>query len=195
MQITAVIFDLDGTLTRPYLDFDQIRAEIGGVEGPLLEAMEEMDAPERQRAGDILQRHELDAAENSQLNRGTNELLIYLQQRDFKVGVVTRNSRDSVERICRIHGLAFDAIVSREDGPAKPHPFPVQQVCKIMEVTPQQAVVVGDYLFDLMSARRAGAVSVLITTQKNHSDFHGEADYVIDVLSELPEVMARIENK
>ena len=29
MTITTVIFDLDGTITRPFLDFDAIRAEMG----------------------------------------------------------------------------------------------------------------------------------------------------------------------
>ena len=41
MKVAAAIFDLDGTLTRPVLDFNAIRREIGDVEGPLLEAMEE----------------------------------------------------------------------------------------------------------------------------------------------------------
>ena len=36
---SVVIFDLDGTITEPYLDFDTIRAKVG-VEGPILEAME-----------------------------------------------------------------------------------------------------------------------------------------------------------
>jgi phosphoglycolate phosphatase-like HAD superfamily hydrolase len=44
-KIAAVIFDLDGTITRPYLDFNQIRAEIGNVRGPLLEAMDKMTPP------------------------------------------------------------------------------------------------------------------------------------------------------
>src|SRR5689334_2066126 len=33
----ALLFDMDGTLTRPYFDYPAIRAEIGVVEGGLLE--------------------------------------------------------------------------------------------------------------------------------------------------------------
>ena len=29
MKVNAVIFDLDGTLTKPVLDFDKIRSEMG----------------------------------------------------------------------------------------------------------------------------------------------------------------------
>ena len=36
----AAIFDMDGTLTRPCLDFSRIREEIG-VSRPILEAMNE----------------------------------------------------------------------------------------------------------------------------------------------------------
>ena len=44
MTIKAVIFDLDGTITEPFLDFDAIRREIGlsPEAGTLLEAMEKM---------------------------------------------------------------------------------------------------------------------------------------------------------
>ena len=39
MGRSAVIFDLDGTITRPFLDFDAIRREMGLPHGlPILEA-------------------------------------------------------------------------------------------------------------------------------------------------------------
>lgn len=42
MAIEAVIFDLDGTITQPYFDFDAMREEIGLAKdsGPILESME-----------------------------------------------------------------------------------------------------------------------------------------------------------
>lgn len=193
VKITAVIFDLDGTLTQPYLDFDLIRSEIGGVEGPLLESMEHMEADCRQRAFEILHRHELSAAANSRLNPGTGDLLDHLRRGNYQMGIITRNCRDSVDRVCRIHGLTFDCVVTREDGPAKPDPFAVLHACGTMNVTPDQAIVVGDYLFDLISARRAGSIGVLLTTQKNYAEFIDHADYVIDTLDELPGIIDRIE--
>ena len=50
MRIQAVIFDLDGTLTEPFLDFDLIRREIGLTpdDGGILEAMDKMPHIERQ---------------------------------------------------------------------------------------------------------------------------------------------------
>ena len=193
MKIKAIIFDLDGTVTRPILDFDQIRAEIGDIEGPILEAMEQMSPGEQQRTHQILARHEHIAAENSQLNPGVHELFAWLRQRGMSIGLVTRNQRRSVERICELHNLSFDSVITRQDGPAKPDPAPVQLACAGMGVEASESVMVGDYLFDLVSGRRAGAVSVLLTTSENHRDYKHEADYVIDSLNELPAVIDNIE--
>ena len=194
MKVSAVIFDLDGTITRPYLDFDLIRAEIGEVEGPILEAMEQMSATGRQRALEILHRHELGAAENSQLNPGVREVFSWLRERQCFIGLITRNQRDSVERVCARHQIRFDGVVTREDGPVKPDSFGVIKFCREMGVPPEQTVVVGDYLFDLISGRRAGAKSVLLATQQNYQDFRHEADYVISSLEQLPEIISQIEN-
>lgn len=194
MKLEAVIFDLDGTLTVPHLDFDAIRREIGGISGPILEAMLAMSADDRRRCETILHRYELDAAENSQLNPGAHKLLERLQSENRRVGLLTRNRHDSVERICRIHGLSFDAVVTREDGPAKPDPFGVYLACETMKVDPKQACVVGDYVFDLTAGRRAGSISVLLSTNENYAEFVHEADYVIADLDEMHGVIDAIEN-
>lgn len=194
-KITAVIFDLDGTLTQPYLDFDQIRAEIGDIDGPILEAMEQMSADDRRNAEEILHRHERLAARESQLNHGVKELFTWLRGRQMGIGLVTRNCRESVNQVSRIHNLTFDSIFTRDDGPAKPDPFPVLQVCRDMQVQPADSVVVGDYVFDLISGRRAGAWSVLFQTNDSEADFSNEADYVISSLNELTAVIDDIENR
>ena len=61
----VVIFDMDGTLTVPMLDFDAIRRELGLDNQPLLEAMERMDQAQRARAEALLEQHEHQAAHNS----------------------------------------------------------------------------------------------------------------------------------
>lgn len=192
-RVAAVVFDLDGTITKPVLDFDQIRREIGNVSGPLLEALEGMTPQQRGRAEEILDRHELAAAEDSELNPGATELLGRLRREGRRLGVVTRNKHLSVQRICQLHGLEFDGVVTREDGPAKPDPFGVLRACELMGVRADECLMVGDYVFDLISGRRAGARSVLITTSEHHEEYMPEADYVIETLSELSGIIDEIE--
>jgi len=43
----AILFDMDGTLTEPLLDFPRIKAEMGIGQRPILEALAEMDEQSR----------------------------------------------------------------------------------------------------------------------------------------------------
>ena len=182
MPIRAVIFDLDGTITQPYFDFDAIREEIGLDRdgGPVLEALEGMTAQDRQRAERILHRHEERAVAASTLNSGAGETLSELRSRGIPIGVLTRNLKRNAEGVAAKHGLHFDAVVGREDGPAKPDAFGVRYLCRHFSVEPAETLLVGDYLFDLLCARSAGAIPVLIDSPHQREDFANHADVVID---------------
>jgi HAD superfamily hydrolase (TIGR01549 family) len=187
MNAEAVIFDLDGTITQPHLDFGQIRREIGlsPEAGPILEAMERMTDTERRRAEEVLHRHEAEAAEASVLNDGARDLLAWLAGRGIPTAVLTRNSRESAERVLTKHGLRFDVVWTREDGAVKPSPEPVRAICRRLSAEPAATWVVGDYLFDVQSGRSANARTVLLWPRADLPEWHGQADHVIRNLSEL----------
>lgn len=185
---SAVIFDLDGTLTVPYFDFDAIRREIGlptEPRTPILEAMEAMTPAERDRCEEILLSHEEKAARESELWDDTAAVLEAIRQAGIPIGLLTRNSRRSVDIVLAKHGLAFDCIHTREDGPIKPSPEPVLAICRTLHADPTRAWVVGDYLFDLMSGNGAGATTVLMDGHAKSPPFADQADHVIRRLSEL----------
>lgn len=199
MPIRAVVFDLDGTITEPYFDFDAIREEIGLPRngGPILEAMDHMTAQERQRAERILHDHEDRALAASRLNPGARETLVALQSRGIRIGVLTRNRKQNAQAIADKHSLPFDAVVGREDGPVKPDAFGVRHLCRQFNVRPAETLLVGDYLFDLQCARAAGAIPVLITNHPQASQFAAEADFRITELNEILDIIdqkARIES-
>src|SRR5690242_19653144 len=64
----ALLFDMDGTLTQPALDFPRIKAAMGIGTRPILEALAEMNEAERKRAQQILHEFEEVAAAQSLLN-------------------------------------------------------------------------------------------------------------------------------
>jgi len=187
MPIKAVIFDLDGTITQPYFDFDAIREEIGLDRhgGPILEAMERMTPQQRQRAEAILHSHEEQAVAESSLNPGAKETLAALQGRGIHIGVLTRNRKDNAFAVAAKHGLRFDAVVGREDGPVKPNAFGVLHLCRRFAVEPAETLLVGDYLFDLQCARAAGATAVLIANHDRAAEFAAHADFTVYSLAEL----------
>src|SRR5258706_16171161 len=126
----AILFDMDGTITEPMLDFPTIKREMGIGDRPILEALAEMSAEEKQRAQTVLQRHEEQAAANSDLNAGCREGLAWLHQHQIRVAVITRNSRASAKTVCQKHGLKFEVLIPREDGRFKPDPSPLLEACR-----------------------------------------------------------------
>jgi HAD superfamily hydrolase (TIGR01509 family) len=194
MKIKAVIFDLDGTITEPYLNFDRIREEIGlPVDaGPLLEVMEKMTPAERKKAEEILYKYEQAAIEHSTLNKGAAQTLKQLRQMKMPIGVLTRNTRSNASAVAKKHNIKFDAIVDRDDGPVKPDPFGVKKLCDHFEVKPEQTLVVGDYLFDLQCAKAAGAIAVLIKNSQKSQQFSAFADFTIDSLEEIIDIINKI---
>ena len=193
MKIEAVIFDLDGTITEPFLDFDQMRSEMGLVkeDGPLWEAMTKLDARRRQETERILDRHEQLAIENSTLNIGVRQTITKLKELAIKSGILTRNTAKNAHSVLKKHNLQFDAVIGREDGPIKPDPFGVLQLCRSFGTEPAKTLVVGDYLYDLISAINAGAIGVLLKNHPQADDFAKHAAFVINRIDEL---IAIIEN-
>jgi len=191
MSVKAVIFDLDGTITRPFFDFDSIRTEMGleTDAGPVWEAMSQMEPGRRRRAEEILDSHERRAVRESQLNPGARETLHELRDRGIRIGVLTRNRRGNAVAVAQKHGLQFDAIVDREDGPVKPDAFGVLRLCERFGVAPQEAIVVGDYLFDLLCAKAAGAVAVLLINHHRAAKFADQADITIERIDEVLKIV------
>jgi HAD superfamily hydrolase (TIGR01509 family) len=197
MSIKAVIFDLDGTITQPYFDFDAIREEIGLARdsGPLLESMEKMTPQRRQKAEKILLRHEEKAVVESKLNKGAKKTLSTLRKAGIHIGVLTRNKRDNARAIARKHNLKLDAVIGREEGPVKPDAFGVLQLCRQFGVEPDETLLVGDYLFDLLCAKAAGACAVLLTNHRQAHDFAEHADFCIENITKILEIVANKNGK
>lgn len=187
MQIKAVIFDLDGTITEPFFDFDAIRREIGFPPdaGPILELMEKMTAGERENAERILRVHEERAVAESTLNPGATDTLEALRKMSIRIGILTRNKKENAFAVAQKHGLKFDGVVGREEGPVKPDAFGVEYLCRQFAIKPGEAMVVGDYLFDLLCARAAGAIAVLLKNHPKADEFAHHADFVIEKIDDL----------
>ena len=180
----AFIFDLDGTLTVPELDFAAIRAAMGIAEGPILEELDALAPAQAEAARKVLEAHEERAAINSALQPGARELLDELRRRNLPTAILTRNSRQSLDTVIKKHRLAVTETLSREEAPVKPSPEPVLLLCRRLGAEPANTLLTGDYIFDIEAANRAGAVSVLLLNQ-NNSRFSEQADLKISQLREI----------
>jgi HAD superfamily hydrolase (TIGR01509 family) len=186
----AVLLDMDGTLTKPMLDFPRIKAEMGIGQRPILEALAEMTPAERQAAEAVLDRHEEEAARLSALNPGCRELLDRLAALNIRTALVTRNSPASVRTVVRLHGLEIDVMISRDDARPKPHPEPLLLACGRLEIAPGSAWMVGDGEFDVAAGLAAGVRTVWIRHGR-HKPFAARAWREVEDLWELADLLER----
>lgn len=183
MHIKAVIFDMDGTIVDSSLDFDAIREEIGLPGGAdILQSIAAMDEPGRSRAFAVLHKYEKKAAGKASLRDGAAETLEALREKGIKVALLTRNSSDSVREITDRLKLELDAMVSRDDGTPKPSPEGIYRIAEELGVDPAETLMVGDYIFDVLTGKAAGAVTAFI---RNKHEPPPEADHVLDKLTDI----------
>lgn len=184
----GVLFDLDGVVVAQCVDFSAIKQEIfGSTEGFILERIHKLAGEERARAEAILERHETDAANRCQPVEGIVPLLDRLDRDGLRLGLVTRNSRKSVDLIQARFEFPFSTVVTREDAPPKPAPDPILLACRRLAVAPRETLFVGDFEFDMLAGRRAGVRTVLLRNPVQPSSSH--ADHVIAALADVPRLL------
>ncbi len=158
---------MDGTLTLAAHDFEAIRAALGLPEGqPILESLSKL--PEAEAAPLHAQLHEIEMeiARGAQAQPGAVELLELLQSHNKRIGILTRNSKPGADETLAACNLARffapDTVLSRHCCPPKPEPDGIQQLLRLWDAPAESAVMVGDYVFDLLAGRNAGTATVHI---------------------------------
>ncbi len=189
--LDTFIFDLDGTLIELNLDFEEIRRALGIKNKYILESILKFKDEERRRKLEVLKEFEIRAALNAKLTPHAKEVLDMLEELGLKKGVVTRNCRESVEIVMERFGLNFDFVITREDAKPKPSPEPILLALKMAKSKPERAVVVGDYVFDLIAGRKAGTKTALLLNGRNR-EFAKMADFVLRSLKEIENLITGI---
>ena len=188
-QRTHWIFDMDGTLTVAAIDFAALRAALDiPPTGDIIEHIDALPAHQAAAQHQRLAALELDYARQAQPQPGAAELLDALRARGARVGILTRNSVENADvtlRACGLRAFFDDAcILGRESADPKPSPAGVYHLLEHWDCTPEQAVVCGDFRFDLEAGRRAGTAAVYVDTDNNNlwTDW---ADHRVQTLHEL----------
>jgi len=162
--LKGIIFDMDGTITVPYIDWKALRAQIGAsADRTILEHIDSLSPRKSAWARDVLVQAERDAAENSKINGGVGELLAWLERNSIRTALVTNNHGEAMRTVIRNHGLRFDVTLSRDDGELKPSPELIVKALDAIGLAPEHAVGIGDGRYDIESCRRANVRCIYLT--------------------------------
>lgn len=161
------IFDMDGTLTVAKHDFNAMRAALGlPTNQTILESLAALPTATAAPLYARLQAMELEIAKRSEPATGAIQLLEYLKTRGARIGILTRNSALNTELTLQAAGLAqyfaTADLISRDCAPPKPHPAGIERLLMQWQAKPAEAVMVGDFVYDLQAGRAAGTATLYI---------------------------------
>ena len=187
-MIKGVLFDLDGTLTRMNIDLSKVRKRLNIKEGPILEYLNNLKPEERDRGYRLLEEVEDKAVRSARLQKGARRLLDFLSEKGIKKGIVTRNSRSSVNIILKRYSLSFDVILTREDAPVKPSGEPLLLAGRLLNEKPSELIFIGDYKFDILSGQAAGVRTILLVNESSRK-FVPLADCAVNSLLDIRDII------
>ncbi len=211
MPVRAVIFDLDGVLIDSLqVARDAFAVAYGEVVGPGEPPVDEYVRHPGRRLADVLRIMRLPAAMEAPFVResyrladrvapvpGIVDLLRTLRSRGLVLAVAT--GKDGARARSLLDQLAirsvFAHVIGSDEVPVpKPAPDIVRRALDLLQVPAAAAVLVGDAVPDLVSARRAGVATVAAlwgesdeTTLRAARPDHvaGTPAALLDILSEL----------
>jgi len=223
MTIKAVILDLDGTLASFNIDYRSVRADVRGfliksglpasilsINESIFEMLkkaeiflknngrsEKVFMNIRAKTSAIAEKYELEAAKTTSLLSGVLETLKALKKAGLKIGLCTVNGGKSTNYILKRFSMVefFDAVTPRDSVKyVKPNTEHLEATLKALGVNPEEAMVVGDGVGDMKSARELRAVAVGLPTGVSSPKelINAGANYFITSITDLPTLVGYI---
>eukprot|EP00892_Ulva_mutabilis_P011093 jgi/Ulvmu1/8356/UM042_0062.1 len=197
--VRGVVFDMDGTLTVPCIDFQEMRRRLDIHEGDVLEVIKSRSEEEQKHAYSVLEEIESKALDSMQLMPGADKVAELLDASGVPRGLITRNVLDSVHHFHSkfFSHQPFNPALARCFTPYKPSPAALMHICEQWGIQPEEAVMVGDSAKDdIVSGNAAGAMTVLIDVERKYDLAKLPADQQPDAhVHSMEEVLQILEHK
>jgi pyrophosphatase PpaX len=204
-QIKAVFFDVDGTLldtTTFIIDaykytLQQVNADVPNIDElmkqlfgiPLKQCYETL-VPE-QNADIICKIHDDWQYKNLHLVtpfKSVAQTIDELQKRNIKMAAVTNRLRESAKTILENGNVTqMEAIIGFEDviNP-KPDPEGLLKAADMLNVSPEESVMVGDSEFDIFAGQKAGMKTIGVRSGLHPEGMEAaKSDYIVDEMIDI----------
>jgi phosphoglycolate phosphatase len=219
-QLSALLFDLDGTLidsapdlrqaintvltheNLPVLTLEQAKLCLGdGLKKMLVKAFGLAGHPaneqDMQRLMPIFAEvYKSITPKPSCIFEGAREFLEAQAAQGIKLGLCTNKYEEATHRLLKQLDLAryFDVVVGGDTLPKlKPDPLPLQHALQVLKCDPANAIMIGDHANDVLAAHGAGMKVI----GADYGYTHGWTDDAMpdaraNVVSEFPSLLARL---
>ncbi|MBX9795143.1 MAG: phosphoglycolate phosphatase [Burkholderiaceae bacterium] len=185
--IAAVLFDLDGTVVDSAPDlagaanemrrargladapYDRLRAMVGsGARGLVGEAFGVVPGDDTfvELRDEFLARYESRMTQQTRVFEQVAPLLDALDARSMPWGIVTNKAMRYADPVARALGLYDRAavVIAGDTTPhSKPHPAPLLEAARRLQIDPARCLYVGDDLRDVQAGHAAGMRTVAVT--------------------------------
>jgi len=136
---------------------------------------------------------------NEPLFEGVVEILTYLKEQEYSLGIATGKSQRGLISTLETHGLRnyFSTLQTVDDAPGKPHPGMLERAIAETGVDKNETVFIGDTVFDMEMAKNAG-IGALGVSWGYHEveELHAAgAHLIMDSFDELPAIVTRWSGK
>jgi phosphoglycolate phosphatase len=218
-KVSAVVFDLDGTLVDsrrdiaeaanhalekaglPRLPQDELESYVGDGAPLLMARAARIDVKHAKTVTmvtDFLDYYAQHPIDHTLPMPGALAALAALAE--LPLGICTNKPRRTSVAVLRGLGLEarFKGVVAGDDLPQKkPDPAPLLEVARLLGIPIAEVVMVGDGPQDVLSGRAAGAFTVGVCggIQAYERLAASEPDLMIDTLAELPDAVIRLASR
>lgn len=182
-NIKAVVFDLDWTLVNSTIDFKEMKRKIlrylatKGIRDKAFAKVRTIEIVKRATAlfeergsaeiketiNRIMNQVELENVDKTTPIPGARETLQEIKARGIKIGVLTRGHRAYALKALQVTGLysSVDLILARDQTEkSKPDPRPLLQAIDMLQIKPEEALMVGDSTLDAQCAKDANVTFI-----------------------------------
>lgn len=219
----AVVFDMDGTLLDTRIDYDKMtqlvflemirmgvpkdvldhsgsaKFNIDSGANYLISEGRKNDVPTMERNINGKAREiEMKNVDEARAIPGSIHLIQRLRERGFKVGVLTRGSRDYAEYVLGRCGILplIDSMVCRDDyseKEAKPSAHAMYNIAKSLRVGTEEILYIGDHGYDYICARDSGANFIAVLTGSYDRDDWQEIGENILILGSVADMISMLD--
>ena len=189
MDLNCAIFDLDGTLVDTVdahvLSWTEACRRMGITDVSRNELISLFGRTSIDIAKEILRARSISLTKAEQLSSikdklfeecyvvkvrrlpGAKEVLSFLKSRGVKVVIVSSNPRSVITKMLVATDLKeyVDLIIGQDDvSKGKPSPEPILKALSYLKAKPEDAIMVGDSIYDVQASIKAGVLAIGIAT-------------------------------